>query len=268
LESVNIIRQAVDSLPKIRDLLRWAHNDGYLASAPNPDRPTHVPPPPLPGAPKGGLDDQPGPTHDIGIGSHPSRTAYGAAVLTLLAADKRLDDATRRLTGGSTRPRELRWDGGVPLTEAVLLSARVRMRLRQFHRHAEHGNLAGEAEADVLRACGLVGQAHDQLTKALNRGPADPAATALEARCRICKAKGVQDTLQCPFCERRARDAARKREKRRKEGKKSRANGVTQRQGVFRSALEAQKRRQARGEGWGDESFGCVEQKWIQGEAS
>jgi hypothetical protein len=265
LEPVEIIRQSLNTLHATRELLQWAHNDGYLALVPNPDRPTHVPPPPQPGAPKGGPDDQPGPTHDIGVGSHSARMAYGTAVVALASADSQIVAATALATGKSPKNEGVEWDGGVPLPAALRLSVRVAARLRRFEALAGRRQMPEHIEARVLRACSQIHRAHDLLTKALNKGPADPASEALLAGvCRICGFKGYKgtgdSTLDCPKCRDRVRNAEAKRKARRKEGKKQRERreGTAQRQGVFRSALEAQQRRLARGEDHGDESFGCV----------
>lgn len=261
MEPATIIHDTIRILPNLRDLLAWAHNDGYQPTAPNPDRPTRVPPPPKPGQPKGGPDDQPGPKHDIGIGNHTSRMAYGHAVLALAAADSQLVAATALVTGKAPQNRGVEWDGGVQLPEALRLSVRVAARLRRFEGAARARGVPENVEARVLRACTSVNQAHDLLAKALNKGPADLASVALEKdRCRRCGHRGEGVTsLNCKQCKRQ-KDAARKREARRKQGKKARRrrDGSEAQMGDYMQGETNKAKRKARGEDHGDESFGCV----------
>lgn len=233
-----------NDLTDLIDLARWAHADGWTPGAPDPHRATRQPRRPINQAypndrpPPEHPDEIRAPRHDIGMGSHRRRQAIRHAATQIVAADVHLAIAAHQ-TGATAQPttRRLRDTAG-PLERIETTVARSRHRIALIDPDAR-----GHAKAHVRDARRLIDQAHRRLTSSFAQGPAGTDTTT-EPLCRICNIRPPADRAggRCSTC------YAWKARNGHERPTSLDSDDITQ-------AHQAQRRRQRRGESWGDESL-------------
>lgn len=273
-----LARIARQDLTTILDLARWAHADAYQANAPNPDAkrggriieaapapagPATVPcpichgaPPAVPGATCTGCDghgtitaplDQhdddlvPGPTHDLGIGSHPSRRAWQVSVTHLAHAERYTATALHLATG--ERPRLTKPGPASPLPDIEATIQRTRARLGRIANAPSRPPVLAALRVTVIHT----EQAWGALNHAFTRGKADPDTQATDhPRCIICgwRPRADKSGKRCNTCYSWYRRNKRER--------------PVSLDGDKDEPRRAQARRLERGDGWGDESASCT----------
>jgi hypothetical protein len=248
-------------LEAIADLTRWAHTDGYTPTGAPLDRVIgtettttavrHIDVDPdgeaLTHSDDELVDDSPpdpdhvaAPRWDLGLGSHRSRAAYEASVPALRRADRFILVAT--LTTGLETPPAQRMGSG---HELAVVTGAIEVMCRRLGALAPH-------EPSVRRPLGRARFEVDRgwriLDAAIHYGPADPDDQAVGDLCRVCRIRPQADRSggRCHTCKRwRTRNGTER--------------PRTLDQDAVDDAVEAQRRRRARGEGWGDEAFSAAQ---------
>lgn len=252
---------AVDrDLTQILELTRWAYHDAYQPTNAPPARPTqprgerigvdyHVDelgdivdtdrPPPTPSSSWSDPDRMPGARHDFGVGSHAARTAYRRSATPLRRADQHLVIAVYE--AGVDRQPERQLFAGATLDGRCESLRIMRARLALVPDGAPKA-----CERQLRKVRVQTDRAARMLLVVFERGEADPDqhAVATSELCRICwvRPKADRSGGRCHAC-----------------AKWFTRNGSERPRNLdgpgVADAKRAQRRRLARGEGWGDESF-------------
>lgn len=184
----------------------------------------------------------PGPTHDLGIGSHPSRRAWQTATVHLAHAERYTATALHLATG--ERPRLIKPTSASPLPDVETTIQRTRARLARIT-NAPPANGVHPALTIVVTH---TEQAWGALNLAFTRGKADPDTQATDhPRCIICgwRPRADKSGKRCNTCYSWFRRNKRER--------------PVSLDGDKDEPRRAQARRLERGDGWGDESASCTQ---------
>lgn len=227
-----------DDLVRVDSNLRWAINMAWPTSRPL-DAPAGRALPPR--DPDTDPDQVPGPRFDLGLGDHRARTAVRDATIRLAAAESNLYQAACTALGVPSFTLV-----GAHLDIDHRRQFRLITSVRRLTRHLEH--LQAVDRKAIGGARYEVDMAYRALESALTRGEAPPETHA------------VADRDRCKICRRRPKA-------KKKGGRCDACHQWKTRNGYERPAkldaaldapYDAQRRRQARGEGWGDESLSCT----------
>lgn len=234
-------------LHQITNHLAWAHTQAWWPTSRPLDAPTGRPLPPP--ADTGDPDHIPGPRYATGLGDHRTAEAIRTATRHLAKVEAELDDAvlvTMTAGGCPHTARPVRY-GNRPDRLARMLPA-LRWRVVTL---GTSQPIDGEPKKHLHRhlttARREIDRAWRTLDAALTRGAADPADQAVAARdlCVICRIRprALKKGKRCETCARF----------------KARAGYERPRKlDAVHDARDAQARRTARGEGFGDESFAAT----------
>lgn len=247
-----LLARARQDLADIDDNLRWAFFDGYQPSNADPARiagtntqdvfgrdtesnieSRNSTPDVAPDDP----DTVRAPRHDVGVGDHRSRTTYRKTTGRLHQAEHELAHAlaiTRVAQPELIEPNET-----TTLPDVLRCVRYLRIRLDL----ATNTSLEGQARRQARKAASHIASAWHHLNRNFERGEITPTdAFATRDLCRICKIRPRADKKggRCNTCYQWFH--------------RNNFERPTKLDSVG-DARDAQSRRRARGEGWGDESF-------------
>lgn len=240
MRRAELVTAARKDLDQVLDAILWAHTDGHYRTNATPEKtPSTGTSRPAPDTDD--PDQVPGARYDLGIGNHRARRAWQTAIELLAQAELRLQIAAYRAAPGAGQPLAVRprWDS----TPAELAAT-----IRGAHRRLDV--IAGGAPSTIADdQLGAAATALDEAwrkLKSLDGGSTEGHATA-EKPCRICaiRPQAEKKGERCHTC-----------------AQWFHRNGYERPTKLDEDAVgqarQAQARRRARGEGWGDEAYSAV----------